>query len=225
VTSGYDWNFSVLIPFAGAFARATIVTVELSVASFVIGTASGIVAGAILRTLPGSRIWLLVNDSVRAVPPLVLVFLVYFFPTRELLHIEPPSPFWASVIAFAIAQAAYTADIVRIAVDQVPKTVVLAGLAIGLEKRDLWRFIILPDVVRQIAPAEIAFFIGIVRLSNLASVIGTQEVVYVSRVISAQTFRSLEPWLAVAAVYIVLVVPLTVFLRELERSSWFKRRG
>jgi polar amino acid transport system permease protein len=221
----YDWNFSVLAPFAGAYTRATIVTIELSVLSFAIGTVLGIIGGAVFRAFPGARVVFLLNDCVRAVPPLVLLFLVYFFPTQDLFGIPPLSPFWASVAAFSIAQAAYTADLIRAAIDQVPRNVILAGHAIGLERHDLWRFVILPDVVRQVTPAEIAFFIGIVRLSNLASVIGTQEVVYVSRVISAQTFRSLEPWLLVAAIYVVLVVPLTVMLRELERSRWLKRRG
>jgi His/Glu/Gln/Arg/opine family amino acid ABC transporter permease subunit len=225
VASSYDWDFSVLLPFAGAYARATLVTIELSVASFVCGTIGGAALGAMLRVLPGVRLWLVLNDSVRAVPPLVLLFLVYFFPTRELLGVMPPSPFWASVIAFSIAQAAYTADLVRVAVDQVPRSITLAGLAIGLERVDLWRFVIIPDVIRQVTPAQIAFFIGILRLSNLASVIGTQDVVYVSRVISAQTFRSLEPWLLVALIYIGLVLPLTMLLREFERSAWFKRRG
>ena len=74
-------------------------------------------------------------------------------------------------------------------------------------------------------PAQIAFFIGIVRLSNLASVIGCQEVVFVARQVSSQAFRSFEPWLVVAGIYIVLVVPMTVALRELERSRWLQRRS
>jgi His/Glu/Gln/Arg/opine family amino acid ABC transporter permease subunit len=221
----YDWNFSMLVPFAGAYYRATIVTLALSVLSFGIGSALGAVLGVIGRPIPGARLLFFLNDCIRAVPVLVLIFLVYFFPSRELLGVEPLSPFWASVVAFSISQAAYTADIVRVAIDQVPKNLLLAGHAVGLEKKDLWRFVVLPDVVRQIAPAQLAFFIGIVRLSSVASVIGCQDVVFVGRIISAQTFRSIEPWLLVTAVYVLLVVPFTVMARELEQSKWLKRRG
>jgi polar amino acid transport system permease protein len=221
----YDWNFLVLVPYGDAYARATLVTIAMSILSFGLGTTAGVAVGIIGRPLPGARLFFLLNDFVRAVPVLVLLFLVYFFPTREIFGIEPLSPFWAAVLAFSISQCAYTAELVRVGIDQVPKNLILAGHAIGLESKDLWRFVVIPDLVRQITPAQLAFFIGIVRLSSLASVIGCQEVVFVSRVISAQTFRSLEPWLLVAAIYILLVVPLTVLARELEQSKWLKRRG
>jgi len=222
--TGYDWNFSVLVPFAYAFVCGTVLTIGLSGISFVIGTAIGTLIGATVRLTLAGRVFYLLNDCVRALPPLVLLFLVYFFPTREVLGISSPSPFWSSVIAFSIAQAAYTADLTRAALNQVPQNSVLAGLSIGLTQSDLWRFVILPDLTRQMLPAQIAFFIGIVRLSNLASVIGAQDVVFVARQVSAQAFRSFEPWLVVAAIYVILVVPMTVALRELERSAWLQRR-
>ncbi|MQP68539.1 ABC transporter permease subunit [Niveispirillum sp. SYP-B3756] len=213
---GYDWNFDVLTPFWGAFLRGTAVTIALSVGSFILGTIVGTACGAALRSVPGARVLFIINDCVRAVPPLVLLFLVHYFPTSALFGLPPPSPFLSALLAFAIAQAAYTADITRSAINQVPRSLLDGGLAIGLRHRDLWRYIVIPHAVRQMLPAQIAFFIGIVRLSNLASVIGCQEVVFVGRVISAQAFRSLEPWILIAGIYIALIVPLTVLLREFE---------
>jgi polar amino acid transport system permease protein len=223
--SGYDWNFSVLIPYLHAFLRGTGLTIGLSALSFLIGTAIGTWAGAAIRSSSVGRVFYVFNDVARALPPLVLLFLVYYFPTRQVFGITSPSAFWSSVIAFSIAQAAYSADLTRAAINQVPKNSVLAGLSIGLTRRDLWRFVILPDLVRQMLPAQIAFFIGIVRLSNLASVIGCQEVVFVARQISSQAFRSFEPWILVALIYIVLILPMSFALREFERSSWLLRRN
>jgi glutamine transport system permease protein len=223
--TGYDWNFSVLAPYWNAFLRGTVLTIGLSAISFVTGTVIGTSAGAIIRPTSAGRVFYLLNDLVRALPPLVLLFLVYFFPTQQVLGITSPSAFWSSVVAFSIAQAAYSADLTRAAINQVPQNSVLAGLSIGLTQSDLWRYVILPDLSRQMLPAQIAFFIGIVRLSNLASVIGCQEVVFVARQVSSQAFRSFEPWLVVAGIYIVLVVPMTVALRELERSRWLQRRS
>jgi polar amino acid transport system permease protein len=222
---GYDWNFSVLAPFTGAFIHGAVITVALSVISYVLGTIVGIAAGGLLRAVPGARVIFFINDCLRAIPMLVMLFLIYFFPTRDIFGIPPLSPFWSAVVAFAIIQAAYSADVVRSAIDDVPQRVILAGHAIGLTRLDLWRFVVLPDVLRQIAPAQLAFFIGNVRLSSLASVIGVQDATFVSRSISSQTFRSLEPWLAVAGIYIILVVPLTMLAREFEQSRWLKRRA
>jgi His/Glu/Gln/Arg/opine family amino acid ABC transporter permease subunit len=221
----YDWNFGVLVPYVGAFGRATLVTLTLSIASFLIGTVTGVVIAIVLHPMRHTKLIYFLNDCIRAIPVLVLLFIVYFFPLKELAGLEPLSSFWAAVLAFALSQAAYTLDIVRVSIDQVPRSTIQAGLAIGLSRHDLWRYVMVPDLVRQTAPAQLAFFIGIVRLSSLASVIGCQEVVYVSRVISAQTFRSFEPWLLVAALYILLVLPFTLVAREMERSKWLKRRG
>ena len=167
---------------------------------------------------------LFVHDAVRAVPVLVLLFLAYYFPYIEIIGIAPPSAVFAAIIAMSISQAAYTADIVRAAIDGVSKGPVLAGKALGLKDRHIWCHIIIPDIFRQILPAQVAFFIGIVRLSSLASVIGASEVVYVARVAIAQNFRSLEAWLLVALIYIALVLPLTWLSRKLETSEWLKRR-
>lgn len=223
--SGYDWNFSVLGPFFGAFLRGTLLTLALSALSFIIGTVIGTVAGSVVRPSGLGRTFYFLNDCVRALPPLVLLFIVYFFPAKQVFGITGPSPFWSSVVSFSIAQAAYSADLTRAAIAQVPHESVLAGLSIGLTQFDLWRYVVIPDLTRQMLPAQIAFFIGIVRLSNLASVIGTQEVVFVARQVSSQAFRSFEPWLVVAAIYIVLVVPMTVGLREFAKSSWLQRRN
>ena len=220
----YDWNFGVLEPYASAFWRGTLVTLALSILSFVLGTIIGTVAGSVVRMSPLGRIFYLLNDALRALPPLVLLFLVYFFPTRQLFGLPSPSPFWSAVIAFSLAQAAYSADITRSALQAVSAKAVAAGLSIGLSNSDLWRYVILPDLARQLAPAQIAFFIGIVRLSNLAAVIGCQDVVFVARQVSAQAFRAFEPWLLVAVIYIAIIVPITFALRELERSDWLTRR-
>jgi His/Glu/Gln/Arg/opine family amino acid ABC transporter permease subunit len=221
---GYDWNFAVLQPYWHAFFFGTGLTLALSGLSFLLGTLAGTVVGAFAaRGVVGKVLWGL-NDALRALPPLVLIFLFYFFPVREVFGVAAPSPFWTAVAAFAVSQAAYSAELTRAALQQVPRSAVLSGLSIGLNRHDLWRFVILPDLVRQMMPAQIAFFIGIVRLSNLASVIGVQEVVYVSRQISSQAFRSFEPWLVVAAIYVVIVVPLTIMLRSIEKSAWLMRR-
>jgi polar amino acid transport system permease protein len=221
----YSWDFRFLIPYSTAFLRGTLVTIEISVLSFVFGTLLGALAGVWLRITMLRHVLLFLNDCVRAVPILVLLFLVYYFPAQQLFGIAPLDPFWSAVVAMGIAQAAYTADLVRGAIDGVSRRVILGGRALGLPEYVIWMEIILPDVMRQILPAEVAFFIGIVRLSSIASVIGCEEVVFVARLAVSQAFRSLEAWLVVAMIYIALVVPLTFLSRRLETWHWMKRRA
>ncbi len=70
----------------------------------------------------------------------------------------------------------------------------------------------------------LAFYIGNLKLSSLAAVIGCAEVVFVARVAVSQTYRSIEAWLLIGAIYIVLVLPLAWAARALEKSAWLKRR-
>jgi|SRR3989344_2680989 len=222
---GYDWNFSFLQPYAGAFLRGTWVTIELSVLSFVAGTLAGLPLGMLLRLKRFGIGFLLLNDALRAIPILVLLFFVYYFPYQALLHLPAPGPLGCAILAMAVSQAAYTADLVRAAVDGVPRRAILGGRALGLREKTIFRYIVLPDIIRQMLPAQVAFFIGIVRLSSIASVIGAEEIVYVARLSVSQNFRSMEAWVVVAIIYIILVVPMTIAHRRLESSQWLKRRA
>ena len=222
---GYDWDFSFLGPYMPAFGRGLLVTLWLSVIASALGTFAGLVVG-LLASIRWIRLPLLVaNDLFRAIPILVLLFGAYFFPYRALLGVSPPSAFWCAVIGLSISQAAFVADLVRAALDEVPSELVLAARALGLSERQVWRVVVLPDVIRQILPAVFAFCIGIFKYSSLASVIGCEDVVFVARTAMIQRLRSVEAWLFVAAIYIALVIPLSLLTRRVERSRWIRRRA
>jgi His/Glu/Gln/Arg/opine family amino acid ABC transporter permease subunit len=220
----YDWDFSVFLPYIPALARGALVTIELSVISSIIGTLLGVALGIVYRLKPIDRVLLPINDILRAVPLLVLIFFVYYFPYTELLGVPAPSAFVCATVALTIAQAVYTADIVRAAVDGVSQGSILGARSVGLRENEIWRYIILPDIFRQIAPSLVAFYIGNIRMSSLASVIGCEDVVFVARTAISQRFRSLEAWTIVAVIYVILVLPLTIAARKLESSEWLKRR-
>lgn len=220
----YDWDFAAFYPYRWALLRGVWVTIELSFVSSLIGTIVGFPLGILYRLKPLDRALLLVNDAIRAVPPLVLIFFFYYFPYQQIVGVKPPSEFVCAAAALTLAQAVYVADIVRAAVAGVAKGPILGARSLGLTEVAVWRHIILPDVFRQVSPSLVAFVIGNVRLSSLASVIGCQDVVFVAKVAISQRFRSLEAWIIVAAVYVVLVLPLTLLSRRLEASEWLKRR-
>jgi His/Glu/Gln/Arg/opine family amino acid ABC transporter permease subunit len=220
----YDWNFSFLEPYLIAFLEGCFVTLYISIVSFVLGTLLGILLGIIIKPLVANKFLFFLNDAIRAVPPLVLIFLVYYFPYKELLGIAPPNALYSSIFALAISQTAYTIDLVRAAIDNVSMKTIQGAQALGFRKKSIIRYIVIPDIVRQTIPAQIAFFIGIIRLSNLASVIGAQEIVFAARTAISNNYRSLEAWIIVALIYIALVLPITFLSRKLEKSKWLKRR-
>ncbi len=220
----YDWDFRVLLPYLPALARGTWVTIELSAISSLVGTICGVMLGILFRYKPLDKLLLPLNDMIRAIPPLVLILFVYYFPYADIFAIQPPSTFDCAAAALTIAMAVYVADIVRAAYDGVSRGSIMGARSLGLREGDIWQYIILPDIVRQILPSLMAFYIGNIRLSSLASVIGCEDVVFVARQAISQRFRSLEAWTLVAAIYIILVLPLSWLTRRLEQSKWLKRR-
>jgi polar amino acid transport system permease protein len=222
---GYTWDFSALREYETAFVLGAWLTLVLGVLSSAIGTILGIPVAISLRMHPIVSVPLgLVMDALRAIPNLVLILAAYYLPYQSLIGTTGPSPFGASLIGLSIAQMAYSADLFRAAIDAVPETQLLAVRGLGFREWQVARWVIWPSVVRQVLPSHMALWIGNVKLSSLASTIGVQETVFVARVAMSQTFRSLEAWVIVALVYVVLVTPLTLLQRRIERSGWIRRQ-
>jgi polar amino acid transport system permease protein len=196
----------------------------LAAGSSVLGTVVGIPLGFILRTPKVAPIFLVLNDIVRAVPLLVLILFFYYFPYSDVIGIAAPSPFIVAMIGMTVAQAVFTADVVRSAILNVSKPSLLAAASLGLSRVDTARFIVLPDVLRQILPAMVAFYLLNIKLSSLASVIGCEDIVFVARIATSQTYRTLEAWLIVSAIYVAIILPLALLSRKIEGAKWLKRR-
>ena len=222
---GYDWDFSALAGYRSAFLRGVVITLELAIFSSLLGTVGGIPLACLLRA--GRLVaWPLsvVVDTFRAIPNLVLIFFFYYFPYQPILGVSAPSGFTAALLGLTVAQAAYSAELIRAALDNVPRSQLLAIRALGFREGQVNRQVVVPSVVRQTLAGHVALWIGNVKLSSLASVIGVEDSVFVAKVAMAQTFRSLEAWTAVALIYVILVLPMIWGLRALENSAWIRRQ-
>lgn len=221
----YDWDFSILAPYRDALLRGVWISIALGVGSTVIGTVAGVLMGGIFDYLPFKKVILAINDALRSIPHLVLIFFFYYFPYKDVFGIRPPEAFWCALAALALSQAVFTAELVRAAKLTVSQGPILAARALGVPEHVIWCYITLPDIMRQILPSLVAFFIGNLKISSLASVIGVEDVVFVAKVAVGQQYRSLEAWVVVALVYVILVTPLTIAGRHFETTDWLKRRA
>lgn len=176
--------------------------------------------GLVIRRPVVSLILYPLVDIVRALPPLVLLLFLYFLLTQQVIG-TTFSAYSVAVIAFSLNLAAFTCDVVRAAIDNVPKGAIDAGRALALSPRQLARYIVLPHVAREILPAMTVLYIGILKMSSLASVINVREVVYAAQTVIADISRSLEAWIVVGCIYIALVLPATFGARRIER--WASR--
>ena len=210
-----------MAPYWKAFFSGTVTTLELTLLVIIFGTCIGALIGLLLHKRPIRYILYPAIDVVRAVPPLVLLLFMYFFLTVQVIG-TTVTAFWVYVIAMSLNLAAFTADIVRAAVENVPASAMDAGRALGMSRNQLTRHIVLPHVFREAIPAITVLYIGMLKMSSLASVINVREVVYAAQTVIADISRSLEAWTVVAVIYIVLVMPASYLARRVE---WWAKRG
>jgi polar amino acid transport system permease protein len=142
-------------------------------------------------------------EVVRNTPFLVQIFLLYFGLAS--LGIRMPT-FAAAVLAMIINIAAYAAEIIRAGIDSVPRGQIEAAECLGLS---VWRIrwhVMLQPAIERVYPALTSQFLLMMQASAMASQISAEELTAIANTVQSDTFRSLETYLVVAALYLVLAV-------------------
>jgi len=191
------------------------ITVSVTVIALGIGFAIG-TCMAVLRTYGGR--WLapvaaLYSVIVRAVPVVVIIFILYFV-IAELVDL---SPFLSGAIALGFASGAYQCEIFRGAILAVPPGQMVAARAIGMSRLTAIRSIILPQAIRLAIPAWANEVTLVLKDSTLVYVIGVPELLRRAQWVSA---RTLEPFIAfgtAAAFYILFTLAASRLLEGVER--------
>ncbi len=192
-------------------------TIALSVTAILISVAVGL-----LVALPGiskKRHWRIVNrtyvELVRAVPILVLILWVYYgLPVVLGISI---STFWAGVVALAISDSAFEAEIFRAGIQSVEKGQHEAAEALGLRYVPKMRLVILPQAIRRILPALGNQFVYMLKMSSLVSVIGMAELTRRANELVVTEYRPLEIYTVLVLEYLVLILIVAQGVRWLER--------
>jgi polar amino acid transport system permease protein len=244
----YTWNwrpvFNSLFTRNGLLLRGFLTTIKLSVwatiFAFFIGTIVGIgrlSGNPLARMISGAYVTLLRN-----LPPLVLIFIFYFFFSSQLLDplgldsmVRRASPgtirfiafvfaepgritaFFSAVLTLALYEGAYIAEIVRSGIQSVDRGQWDASLATGLSRIDRMRFVILPQALRHVLPALAGQFISTMKDSAIVSVISIGELTFQGMQLTAATYRTLEIWITVTLLYFILTFTCSQAIGLMER--------
>ena len=192
-------------------------TLLLSFTSILISVAVGL-----LVALPGlsKNPWLrnfnrVYVEIVRSVPILVLILWVYYgLPPMTGLEINV---FWAGVVALALSDSAFQAEIFRAGIQSIDKGQYEASHSISLSYRDTMRFVILPQAIRRILPALGNQLVYMLKMSSLVSVIGMQELTRKANELVVTEYRPLEIYTVLVLEYLVLILVVSAGVRWLER--------
>jgi polar amino acid transport system permease protein len=166
-------------------------TILISAASILAGSLIGMVTGVSLAYGRRPLAWLMRGyvDVVRGTPVLVLVLASFYVLAIVGIHF---TAIQSGIFALSIFCGAHVGEIVRGALQAIPKTQIEAGRSIGLTFPRILAYVLLPQAMRQILPVWINTAAELVKASTLLSVIGVGELLLSTQEIVGRNFETLQ---------------------------------
>lgn len=198
------------------------VAMKISLVSIAISMPLGILTGG-LMTMKNKLVRFLFRvylEIIRIMPQLVLLFIVYFGSTRVLgWNLSGES---ASVIVFVLWGTAEMGDLVRGALISIPKHQYESSEALGLNKLQTYRYVIIPQTVRRLIPLAINLITRMIKTTSLVLMIGVVEMLKVAQqIIEANRMTSPNAafgvFLVVFILYFLACWPISMLARYLEK--------
>ncbi len=119
-------------------------------------------------------------------------------------------------IAFGLNSGAYVAEIIRAGIEGLPKGQMEAARALGMNYPTAMKEIIIPQGIKKILPALVSEFISLLKETSIVGFIGGVDLLRSANIITSQTYRGVEPLLAVGLIYLMLTTIFTKFMRRVE---------
>ena len=250
----YQWHWSVIPQYLfrhdeqqgwvpNLLIQGLLTTMRLSFWSLILALPLGLICG-LLRTsqqlfnrlLGGTYVTLLRN-----LPPLVLVFILYYFISDQVLpllelgeHVQSAplvvqrmcslllagpdqiEQFIAAVFTLALFEAAYIAEIVRAGINSIDDGQWQAARALGMRRWQVLRHVVLPQAFERIIPPLAGQAISTIKDSAIVSVISIQELTFQGMELMAATYLTFEVWLTVTVLYFILTYSCSWLAARLE---------
>ncbi len=150
----------------------------------------------------------LYTDIFRGVPVVLVVYLVGFGIPGLGLQRPYNSPYLWGTVALVVTYAAYVAEIFRAGIESIHQSQRNAALSLGLSPSDSMRFVVLPQAIRRVIPAQMNILIALQKDVALLSFIGPVEIFR-----QAGVFKSLlanfTPYVVAAVIFLIVTIPAT----------------
>ncbi|MBC8748630.1 MULTISPECIES: amino acid ABC transporter permease [Paraburkholderia] len=215
----YHFDFRFLEGSFGALLEGLKVTIELAVASNIMG----LVLGFLLCLMAMSR-WVAVRwpaqlfiEFFRCTPALLqIVWFFYCIPMMVDVFIDP---ILMGVLALGLNLTAFNAEAYRAGVQAVPKEHLDASVALGLKPWQRTMYVVLPQALRSSMPVLMTNGIGSLQQSALVAIVAVADLMYVGKSLATEAYRPLETYTVVALIYFALSLPIAKFVHVIERRQ------
>ena len=252
----YKWNWSVPLRYFVSIDDNDEVKVGLLLEGFLMtlriafwGTIFSSIFGLIIGLMSASRFVAIklfgatIVECVRNMPPLVFIFVMYFFVSSQIVSpkfislltdfvadkpvliflLGPPDlieNFLSGLLTIALYEAAFIAEIFRGGIQSIERGQWESSFALGLTRWKTMRFIILPQAIKRVIPPYTNQLISLVKDSSIISVISVQELTFTGIEVATTTGRLFETLILIAFMYLIICYPASLLLRRLERKKY-----
>lgn len=230
----YQFDWSILAGEGGRLLlKGALVTLELSALSLVLALVLGFLFGVLRwsEIKPLRPVCWFYVEFLRNTPPLVQILFWYFsatviLPSSVLMALRDYGfEFVAAVFALGLYHSGFIAEIVRGGLNAIPRGQYEAAEAVGFSFPQSVRYILLPQLLRIIAPTLVNETVSLIKNTSLALAIGVADITYQARYIDYASFRGVEALMAVTVFYLVLCTTIGGLGHLLQRRLSRTRRA
>lgn len=206
-------------------------TLQITIFAALIGVAIGIVIAAIRTTYDNNKENMKHNKSIgyyilgffngiskiyltviRGTPVVVQLLIIYF-----IIFASSDNDIMIATLAFGINSGAYVAEILRGGIMSIDKGQFEAGRSIGFNYVQTMYYIIIPQVLKNVLPTLLNEFIALLKETSVAGYVGVVDLTRAGNAIRGATFSAFMPLIAVALIYLIIVLVLTWIVGIIER--------
>ncbi|MDD8021968.1 MAG: amino acid ABC transporter permease [Paracoccaceae bacterium] len=212
----YDLQFFYVWQNLDKLGRGVLVSLELTGLANLIGLTAGFAIALMLRArtpvlrVPATAL----VELFRCTP--VLIQVVWFFYCVPILFNLFVDPMVMAVLALGLNLAAFNAEGYRAAIQSVPREQYDACAALGLGGWTRVRHVVLPHALRAALPVLMTNGITIFQQSALVALVAIPDLMYEGKMLSTETYRPIETYTVVAAIYFAISAPISLIVQRIE---------
>ncbi|SJZ55590.1 amino acid ABC transporter membrane protein, PAAT family (TC 3.A.1.3.-) [Cetobacterium ceti] len=154
-------------------------------------------------------------EIIRGTPLIVQIY-IFFYVIGTAVDIE--NRYVMGILIMSLFSGAYVSEIVRAGIESIDKSQYETAKALGLNKIQLYRYIVIPQLMKRIMPPLAGQFASLIKDSSLLSIIAVNEFTKNVQEVDSLTFAPIENYLVLALGYIILTYPISYFSKRLERK-------
>lgn len=211
-----DFDWRIIIEYVPFLLKGTLLTIELSVASILLGVIFGLFIG-LGKTMKNKLLafpFKLYITLFRGTPLILQIFIINFGVVPAFLG--KTNGILAGILALSLNSGAYVAEIFRAGIESIDRGQMEGARSLGMTNAQAMRYVILPQAFKRMIPPLGNEFIVLLKDSSLVSVIAVPELMYYGKAMGGQYFKVWEPYLSTAVIYLILTIVLSFILSRLE---------